>query len=214
MTVGFHQSFDFSLITVYVLINWVFEYPSQSKAYGFPFDRQHLNFYRRLQKVHHLLRQIMDLHLSSTAKEHKPVFKFCEKFIEIVEDERLNALAASLERKAEVFDKLREAMRIAQPDGKQGLNDDGDEVDMKTIEKSMVAFRKWLVRKKRHKTMYAGMVKQLDKYWVKLFADPYTSSNDGWDFLCLPAKNKQPSGTIFPRRKTTQSQKERYGLFK
>ncbi len=168
------SSFEhFPLITVYVLINWVFEYPSQSKAYGFPFDRQYLDFYRRLQKIHYLLGQIMDTHLSTTVKEHKPVFKFYEKFKTIAEDERLNILAAGLERKAEVFDKLREAMRIAQPDGKEGLNDDGgDEADMKSIEKSMAAFRKWLVRQKRRKTTYAGMIKQLDKYWVKLFADP------------------------------------------
>lgn len=145
----------FPLITVYVLINWVFEYPSQSKAYGFPFDRQQLDFFRRLQKIHHLLGQIMDTHLSATTKEHKPIFKFYEKFKTISEDERLNSLAASLERKAEVFNKLREAMRIAQPDGKEGLNDDGDdETDMKSIEKSMGAFRKWLVRKKRRKTTY------------------------------------------------------------
>ncbi len=175
----------FPLITVYVLINWVFEYPSQSKAYGFPFDRQHLDFYRRLQKVHHLLGQIMDTNLSATAKEHKPVFKFYEKFKTITEDERLNTLAASLERKAEVFDKLREAMRIAQPDGKEGLNDDGgDEADMKSIEKSMAAFRKWLVGQKRRKTTYAGMIKQLDKYWVKLFADPIpVATTDGVSYV-------------------------------
>lgn len=163
----------FPLITVYVLINWVFEYPSQSKAYGFPFDRQHLDFYRRLQKIHHLLGQIIDTHLAATVKDYKPVFKFYEKFKIIAEDERLNTLATSLEKKAEVFDKLREAMRIAQPDGKAGLNDDGgDETDMKKIEKSMTAFRKWLIMKKRRKTTYAGMLKQIDKYWVKLFADP------------------------------------------
>ena len=168
-----HSFEHFPLMTVYLLINWVFEYPSQSKAYGFPFDRQHLDFYRRLQKIHHLLGQIMDTHLSATAKEHKPIFKFYGKFKLVAEDERLNALAASLERKAEVFDKLREAMRIVQPDGKQGLNDDGGgELNMISIEKSVTAFRKWLVRKKRRKTTYAGMLKQLDKYWVKLFADP------------------------------------------
>jgi len=94
----------------------------------------------------------MDTHLSTTAKEHKPVFKFYVKFKTIAEDERLNTLAASLERKAEVFDKLREVMCIAQPDGKEGLNDDGgDEADMKSIEKNMVAFRKWLVGQKRRK---------------------------------------------------------------
>jgi hypothetical protein len=59
----------FPLITVYVLINWVFEYPSQSKGYGFPFDKQHLDFYRRLQKIHHLLGQIMEVHLSARLKD-------------------------------------------------------------------------------------------------------------------------------------------------
>lgn len=184
-----HSFEHFPLVAVYVLINWVFEYPSQSKAYGFPFDRQHLDFYRRLQKIHHLLGQIMDAHLSATVKEHKPVFKFYEKFKIIAEDERLNTLAASLERKAEVFDKLREAMRIAQPDGKEGLNDDGgDETDMKSIEKSMAAFRKWLLKQKRHKTTYAGMVKQLDKYWVKLFADPIPVSTTDGDSYVYPQR--------------------------
>lgn len=162
----------FPLITVYVLINWIFEYPSQSKAYGFPFDRQHLDFYRRLQKIHQLLGQIMDTHLSATVKEHKPIFQVYKKFKKIVEDTRLNGLAASLERKAEVFDKLRGAMRIALPEGKGGLNDNGDEVDIKSIEESVTAFRKWLVSQKRRKATYAGMITQLDKYWVKLFADP------------------------------------------
>lgn len=178
----------FPLITVYVLINWVFEYTSQSKAYGFPFDRQHLDFYRRLQKIHHLLGQIMDTCLSTTAKEHKPVFQFYEKFKTIAEDERLNALAASLERKAEVFDKLREAMRIAQPEGKKGLNDDGDEVDMKSIEESVTAFRKWLVSQKRRKTTYADMIKQLDKYWVKLFADPIPVATTDGIFYIYPQR--------------------------
>ena len=46
-----------------------------------------------------------------------------QTFKEVVEDKRLNALAASLERKAEAFDKLRTAMRIALPEGKNGIND-------------------------------------------------------------------------------------------
>jgi len=183
------SSFEhFPLITVYVLINWVFEYLSQSKAYGFPFDRQHLDFYRRLQKVYHLLGKIMCTCLSATVKEHKPVFQFYEKFKTIAEDERLNALAAGLERKAEVFDKLREAMRIAQPKGKEGLNDDGGEVDMKCIEESVTTFRKWLVSQKRRKTTYTGMIKQLDKYWVKLFADPIRVTTTEGIFYIYPQR--------------------------
>lgn len=175
---------DFPLITVYILICWVFEYPSQSKAYGFPFDRQHLDFYRRLQKVHRLLGRIMDTHLSATVKGHKPIFQVYMKFQKIVDDRRLNDLAASLERKAEVFDKLRTAMRIALPESNNGLNDNGDEADMKSIEEKVTAFRKWLVSQKRRKATYAGMIAQLDKYWIKLFADPLlVVTSDGTRYI-------------------------------
>ena len=57
----------------------------------------------------------------------------------------MNALAASLERKAVVFDKLRTAMRIALPEGKNGINDNGDDVDIKSIEeKAMSANDSWI----------------------------------------------------------------------
>jgi hypothetical protein len=160
------------LIMTYALIQWVFEYPRQSDGYGFPFDRPHLDFYRRLQKIHRLLEEIMDVHLRSAVKDNKPFFQVYRTFKKAVEDKRLNDLAVSLERKAEVFDKLRTAMRIALPEGKNGINDNGDDANMKNIEEKVTAFRKWLVSDTRRKATYAGMIAQLDKYWDKLFADP------------------------------------------
>ena len=160
------------LITTYALIHWVFEYPRQSSGYGFPFDRPHLDFYRRLQRVHRLLGEIMDVYLRGSVKDNKPFSRVYRTFKKAVEDKRLNDLAASLERKAEVFDKLRTAMRIALPEGKNGINDNGDGEDMKSIEGKVTAFRKWLVCDARRKATYANMIAQLDKYWSKLFADP------------------------------------------
>ncbi len=160
------------LITIYMLIHWVFEYPCQSGGYGFPFDRPHLDFYRRLQKVHGLLEKIMDVHLRGSTKDNKPFLQVYRTFKKVVEDRRLNDLAASLERKAKVFDKLRTAMRIALPETKNGINDNGDDADMKSIEKKVTVFRRWLVSNARRKSTYAKMLQQLDKYWVKLFADP------------------------------------------
>ena len=58
------------------------------------------------------------------------------------------------------------------PESKNGINDNGDDSDIKSIEEKVTAFRKWLVSNKRRKTTYAKMLEQLDKYWVKLFADP------------------------------------------
>ncbi len=56
-----------------------------------------------------------------------------------------------MESKAIVFDKLRCAIRIALPDGKKGINDNGDSMDMKTIEEKVTAFRKWLLENKHRK---------------------------------------------------------------
>lgn len=160
------------LITTYALIHWVFEYPGQSSGYGFPFDRPHLNFYRRLQKAHRLLKEIMNVHLRSLIKDNKPFYLVYRTFKDAVEDKELNDLADSLELKAEVFDKLRTAMRIALPDGKNGINDNGDTADMTNIKEKVTAFRKWLVSDAQRETTYASMITQLDKYWAKLFADP------------------------------------------
>lgn len=160
------------LITTYALIHWVFDYPSQSSGYGFPFDKPHLDFYRRMQKIYRLLGEIMDIHLRGLVKDNKPflqVYKTCK---EVVEDSQLNELAAGLEQKAEVFNKLRTAMRIALPEGKNGINDNGDNTNIKSIEEKVTAFRNGLVRDECRKTTYASMIAQLDKYWVKLFADP------------------------------------------
>jgi hypothetical protein len=60
---------------------------------------------------------------------------------------------------------LRQALSIAQPQGGQGLNDDGDEPDLKTIEEKAKAFRKWGVEEKQFSEDrdYAKMFAQIDK---------------------------------------------------
>ena len=160
------------LIMAYALIQWVFAYPMQSNGYGFPFDRPHLDFFRRLQRAHRLLAQIMEVRLRGIAKDNKPYSLVHRALDEVVNDKQLNDLAASLEHKAKVFDKLRSAMRIALPDGKDGIKDNGENTDMKSIEKKVIAFRKWLIDDDQRKETYAKMLKQIDKYWEKLFADP------------------------------------------
>lgn len=170
------------LITTYALIQWVFEYQRQSNGYGVPFDRLHLDFYRRLQKAHQLLAKIMDIHLRGNIKDNKPFYQIYRTFKEVVEDKQLNELASSLERKAQVFDKLRTAMRIALPENKSGINDNGDDADMKNIEEKVTIFREWLASASdpQRKKTYAKMLDQIDKYWEKLFADPLpVSTSEG-----------------------------------
>jgi hypothetical protein len=177
-----------------MLIQWIFEYPSQSSGYGFPFDRPHLDFYRRLQEVYQILGKFKDADMDKKAK--KPVIQIYKVLAEFAEDQRLNDLSKDLEVKSAVFDKLREAMRIALPDGKDGINDDGGCSDMKTIKERVTAFRKWLPFNKHREKTYAGMIKQIDKYWEKLFADPISIQT--------------PQGTITVQPQRTNNILERF----
>jgi len=158
--------------STYTLIHWAFESSSESKGYGFPFDRPHLEFYQRLSKIHGLLGSIKDIRLRNKAKDNRSFYQVKQLLDEVLADKQLNESAVDMEAKAKVFDKLRKALRIALPEGKKGLNDDGDETDIKTIEKKVTEFRGWLFSNEKRKETYLKMIEQMDKYWEKLFADP------------------------------------------
>jgi len=99
--------------------------------------------------------------------------KILRDLSDVIIDPVLKKSAKIMEEKVRVFDKLRKAMRIALPDGDQGLNDNGDK-DIKTIEKRVKDFHKWLCNNKSllRKPGYKKMIAQIEKYWDKLFADP------------------------------------------
>ncbi len=96
-----------------------------------------------------------------------------------------------MEEKAQIFDQLRDAMRIAVSDGKKGLNDDGENVEIKTIQKAVTIFRnsdkiKTAVEKN---VDYKKMVTQIDKYWEKLFAAPImVTTANGEKILVQPQR--------------------------
>ncbi len=118
----------------------------------------------------------------------KPVIQIYKVLAKFAEDQRLNDLVKDLEAKSAVFDNPRGAMRIALPDGKDGINDNGGCSDMKTIKERVTAFRKWLILNKHREKTYAGIIKQNDKYWEKLFADP------------IPIQTPQGTITVQPQR--------------
>jgi hypothetical protein len=67
-------------------------------------------------------------------------------------------------------------MRIAPLSGRRGLNDEGQRGNIRTIEKRVEKFRAWPTARKDypHNPHAQKMIKQIDKYWQKLFADPIT----------------------------------------
>jgi hypothetical protein len=155
------------LVSAYLIISWILEAKQQSHGFGFPFDRPHFDFYRRVQEAYpelHALKQQL-----STSACLLPLAAISRT----LRDQALSTTVLRMQKKVGIFDQLREAMRIAQPDSKQGLNDEG-EADMATIEVRVTQFRQsqQIQALAASDLAYRKMIKQIDKYWSKLFADP------------------------------------------
>jgi hypothetical protein len=167
-------SFDeMPAVSAFALIHWAFDTSAQLNGYGFPFDLPHLLFYHRLKKVYALVEVIRNTPLKHE-KTHRPLHRLFRSIKQVMDDPALRKSATRLDETVGVFDTLRKALRIALPEGKNGLNDDGDDTDMKTIEEKVKGFREQLTsdRKLSEKDEYKKMIQQIDTYWEKLFADP------------------------------------------
>ncbi len=156
-------------VLAYILSDWILDANSELNGYGFPFDRSHLIFYKRLETA----RSIVE-NLSAKNKKDRYIIKLNRVLGQALRDNNLKTIVSRMEQKAQIFDDLRDAMRIAVSGGKKGLNDDGEDGDIKTIKEAVTIFRnsdkiKAAVEKNAD---YKKMVKQIDKYWEKLFADP------------------------------------------
>jgi menaquinone-dependent protoporphyrinogen IX oxidase len=156
-------------VLAYILSNWILDANSELNGYGFPFDRAHLIFYKRLKTA----RSIVE-NLSAKKKKDKYIIKLNRVLGRAINDKNLKTIVSRMEEKTQIFDELRDAMRIAASDGKKGLNDDGEDVDIKTIQKAVTIFRNSdkIKAAAEANVEYKKMVKQMDKYWEKLFADP------------------------------------------
>ena len=163
-------------ITVYSLILWALEGKNQGQGYGFPFDRPHLAFAKRLHEIYCHIDQLKNIRLRQSFKDNRPYFKIMGDIKTIIEDNVLHRAIEQIEPKIGVFDKLRDAMRIAPTCGTRGLNHDGMESTIGRIEQGVKKFRLWLTSRKEYSTNqgYRKMIEQIDKYWEKLFADPIT----------------------------------------
>ena len=162
-------------LAAFVMIRWTFETSGQLKGYGFPFDRLHLLFYHRLQEIYSFIKQIRDIPRERENKAYKPLYQLFESIKKVIDDPELSKAVVQMEERVEVFDNLRKALRIALPEGKKGLNDDGDDLDnIKTIEEKVKEFREQIMTDNRlsQKDAYKKMIQQIDTYREKLFADP------------------------------------------
>jgi len=158
----------------YTVVQWALDGKKQGNGYGFPFDRPCLTFYERLKVAHSMLIQLNSVKLSNERRDNRPYVKVIRDLYETMEDKVLRITANQMQEKVAVFDRLRDDMRIALPDGKCGLNDRGEQEDMHTIEKRVGEFCEWLSTDEAFskKEDYKKMILQIKKYWQKLFSDP------------------------------------------
>jgi len=161
-------------LNIYTLIKWTLEGKSQGNGYGFPFDRTHLSFAKRIRQLHTHIALLKKSHRHPQG--HKPTIKIYSDLKKIIRDKVPWNAVEELEKRILVFERLRKAMRIAHPSGRHGLNDEGCKIDIRTIEYRVKKFRTWLTSRKDYPQNHDAkkMIAQIDKYWKKLFADPVT----------------------------------------
>jgi hypothetical protein len=177
------------LAAAYTLIQWTLDGKNQGKGYGFPFDRPYLVFYQRLKTLHAHCEILREINLRNQWRDNKPVFKTYNLLRQTINDTTLRRTALQMQEKVAVFDKLRDAMRIAKPEQNKGLNDEGDDVDIKAIEKGVEEFRNWLINEDCYVNKdYHKMIKQIDNYWKKLFADPITVKTSQGEVIIQPQR--------------------------
>ena len=155
------------MVRAYLIISWILEARNESHGFGFPFDRPHFDFYRRLHEAYPDLQGLkQEMAADASLLPLAPMSK-------TLTDKALASTVLRMQEKVRIFDQLREAMRIAQSNSHSGLNDEGD-ADIVTIKARVTAFRhsQQIKELSTTTTAYAKMVKQIDKYWEKLFADP------------------------------------------
>jgi len=189
----------------YTVVQWALDGKKQGNGYGFPFDRPYLTFYERLKVAHSMLMQLNAVELSNDKRDNRPYVKVIRNLYETMDDKVLRTTANQMQEKIAVFDKLRDAMRIALPEGKCGLNDRGYKEDMRTIEKRVEEFCEWLSTDKALsiKEEYKKMIAQIKKYWEKLFSDPIIVDTPKGKIAIQPQRTNNILEQLFRQMKRT-----------
>ena len=163
------------ILNLYTLFEWILDWNSDSNGYGFPFDRPHLDLSLRIKNAMRVVVAMVDI--NNNEKIILKIYHRLKIILEEIEnDVALQDAIKAINEEIRIFDNLREAMRIASKDGKYGLNDEGDAVDIKTIKASVDELTAGLAKNPTFSTSrkWKSFLKQIQKYRTQLFADPIT----------------------------------------
>jgi hypothetical protein len=162
------------LAVTYSLALWTLQGKHCGDGYGFPFDRSLLVFAERAIEVSAVLSEVVHHLPTDERQDNQPLFNLSRIASRARKDVALCQAVTELQWRSQIFDRLRQAMRIALPDGGNGLNDDGTPEVMASIRQGVVRFREELDNDPKLSTdrLSQKMAEQIDKYGDKLFADP------------------------------------------
>jgi len=178
------------LLSAYTLIQWALQAKKQANGYGFPFDRLHVQFAKRLRIVYSQLESINHVHLRGQWRDNIPLFKLSCELKKVCSDRGLQRRLDEIDAKTKVFDQLREAMRIAPLDGSDALNSESRDTEIGPIKKAVTKFRQRITAAPGYpdNAEFNKMIEQIDKYWDKLFADPILVESSNGQLLIQPQR--------------------------
>jgi hypothetical protein len=162
------------IFEAFSLIYWALDGKKQGNGYGFPFDRPHFEFVKRLKTIHDKLDRLRKIKLRGNYKDNFVLHKIYFDLSPVINDKSLWKSVEAVEVEIKTFENLREVLRIAPATGKNGLNDDGLAGSVSTIKEGVEEFKKTITNTKgyRKNKHHQEMIKQINRYWEKLFADP------------------------------------------
>jgi hypothetical protein len=162
------------VVSAYCLALWALQGKHNADGYGFPFDLPLLVFAQRLLELSHGLSGLTQQLPSGLRGDNRLLLKLVREVWNIAKDPELNQAVEELRWRTQAFDKLRKVMRIAIPGGTKGLNDDGTTTAISTIRQGVEKFRNEIATDTElaNDPLSVKMIKQIDKYDKKLFADP------------------------------------------
>ncbi len=141
----------------------------QGDGLGFPFDLPALRFYQQLLAIHE---SISDVRCAmALGAELQRLYDRLRRLITgVAEDPQLRELAQRIENHEAIFARLRQALRLGQPGVQAGLNDSGQEVEIKVLEQSMCQLKSQLEADKAASTLpVIKLIEQMDRHWHGLF---------------------------------------------
>jgi hypothetical protein len=162
------------LFAAYLLAHWVLAGLQQGQGYGFPFDRPLLAFARRAQTAAAQLPALTALGTAEGWRRNLPFHHLGLDLQDLVRDRPLGHTLNQLTKLSQLFDQLRDQLRIAPPTASQGLNHDGEPVEMKALQRAVETFTEQVRARSDYSTTPAlqKMIAQIEHYGPKLFADP------------------------------------------